>query len=133
MRSFMRILSVVLFSLAVFFVVTPRAEAVKAFKDEFEVVYVKADSKAPNDVALTAAVKEAKCAVCHMPETKKKRNAYGQELGKLLDRKKDAENKQKIREALEKVAAAKCNPKDPKSPTFGDLIRAGKLPCPKAK
>jgi hypothetical protein len=104
------------------------AQAIKPFKDAFEATYVKSDSKSPSDVALASAAKTAKCLICHMPESKKKRNLYGQQLGKLLDRKKDKDNTAKIRAALETVAALKANPADPQSPTFGELIHQGKLP-----
>lgn len=105
------------------------AHAVKAFKDEFEVKYVKADSKTPADVALAEAVAKARCSVCHMAKSKKLRNAYGQALDQLLDREADADNKAKIGEALDKVAGMKCDPKDAASPTFGDRIKQGQLPC----
>lgn len=107
-----------------------RAFAVKQFKDAFEAKYVKPQGSAAEEIALKKAVETAKCAICHAGETKKVRNAYGAELGKLLDRKKDKDDRAKIEAALEKVAAVKSNAKDPKSPTFGELIRQGKLPCP---
>jgi hypothetical protein len=104
------------------------AQAIKPFRDAFVATYVKSDSKSPSDLAWASAVKSAKCLICHLPENKKKRNLYGQQLGKLLDRKKDKDNAAKIRAALETVAALKANPADPQSPTFGELIHQGKLP-----
>ena len=104
------------------------AKADKAFRDEFIAKYVKPNSKDPKDVAFAQACEQAKCTICHEGLNKKKRNVYGQELAKLLKRDAEKENKPKIRSALDKVAALKANPKDPKSPTFGDLIKAGKLP-----
>jgi hypothetical protein len=38
------------------------------------------------------------------------------------------DNKDKIGEALDKAAQLKSKPGDSSSPTFGDLIKAGKLP-----
>ena len=110
------------------------AKADKAFRDEFIAKYVKPNSKDAKDVAFAQACEQAKCTICHEGLNKKKRNAYGQELAKLLKRDADKENKHKIQSALDKVAPLKTNPKDPKSPTFGDLIKAGKLPggTPKA-
>jgi len=61
---------------------TQSARAIKPFKEEFELKYVKAD-------------------------------------------KEDAE---KIRKALDTVAKMKSDPKDEKSPTFGELLQAGQLP-----
>lgn len=104
------------------------AMALKPFKDEFEAKYVKPDSKNPNDVALAKAVQEAKCLICHEGKSKKNRNAFGAQLDKLLSE-DDVENKKKIQEALEKVAAMKCDPQNPKSPTFGERIKQGKLPA----
>jgi cytochrome c2 len=100
------------------------AYAVKAFKDEFEAKYVKTDSAAP-----AAAVQQARCNICHLPKSKSLRNAYGQALGELLDREKDQDDKARIAAALEEVANKKANPSDPKSPTFGQRIKQGKLPC----
>ena len=94
------------------------AFAVKQFYDEFKEVYV-------NNGSLDAsAVAKAKCNICHVGKSKKDKNAYGKLLDELLDRKKDAKNPEKIREAFEKVAAAKS----PAGPTYGELFKEGKLP-----
>lgn len=98
------------------------AFAIKQFFDEFKEVYVKEGSP------LAAAVGEAKCNVCHVGKSKKNRNAYGEALSKLLDKKEDKKNVEKIRQALETVAAESSDPADAAAPTFGDLIAAGKLP-----
>ena len=106
-----------------------------AFREEFVAKYVKADSDAPKDKAFAEAVDKVGCKVCHAGTSKKNRNAYGRALAELLSRKTDTENKPKIRAALDKVALKHIDPKDAKSPTFGDLIKAGKLPGgePKSK
>lgn len=109
------------------------AHAIAPFKKQFEVKYVKKEPGSPAETALAAAVKKAKCNVCHVGKKKKDRNAYGDALAELLDRKKDSRNKEKILEALEKVAAMKSNPDDPSSPTYGELISQGKLPCEEDK
>ena len=111
------------------------AKAIKNFHAAFQSTYVKADSQDPKDLAFAVVVKEAKCHVCHEGKSKKKRNAYGRELSKLLDKKADKDNTQKIQATLKKVAAMKCNPDDKNSPTFGELIAQGKLPVaiPKKK
>ena len=103
----------------------PPAWAIKQFQDQFHAKY--AGEKA--DASFVALVKKtAKCNVCHLGKKKKDRNAYGQELSKLLDKKADKKDVKKIREALDKVAKMHLDPEDEKSPTFGDLIKAGKLP-----
>lgn len=98
------------------------------FKKEFESLYVKADSQDAKDQAFAAAVQDAKCMICHGAKSKKERNAYGKHLEKLLTE-DDGDNKAKIRNALEKVAAQKTDPSKPESPTFGERIRQGKLPA----
>ena len=111
------------------------AWAILPFAKEFSAKYVKKDSKEKKDQDFAKLVKEAKCNVCHMGKDKDDRNPYGVELAKLLDRKTDGDNKDKIQDALVKVEKLPSNPKDKKSPTFGDLIKAGKLPggTPKAE
>jgi len=96
------------------------AFAIKQFADEFKAVYVK------EGTPLAEAVATAKCNVCHVGESKKDRNAYGQALAERLDKKEDAKNVDKIRQALEEVAAL---PSAVDGKTFGDLIAEGKLPA----
>jgi hypothetical protein len=98
------------------------AFAIKQFADEFKEVYVK------EGTPLAAAVEEAKCNVCHKGKSKKDHNAYGEALAKLLDKKEDKTNKEKIRQALETVAKESSDPSKPDAPTFGDLLAEGKLP-----
>ena len=104
------------------------ALAVKQFSDQFNKLY-NVDKKDENKSDFANAVLEAKCYVCHQgKKSKKNRNRYGAQLSKLLDKKKDAKKPEKIVEALEKVAKMHTAAKDDKSPTFGELIKAGKLP-----
>jgi hypothetical protein len=98
------------------------AFAIKQFFDEFKDVYVTEGSP------LAAEVETAKCNVCHKGKSKKDRNAYGEALAKLLDKKEDKANKEKIREALETVAQESSDPATPDAPTFGALLAEGKLP-----
>ena len=102
------------------------AFAIKQFFDEFKTMYVKADSTDPAEKALATAVETEKCNVCHVGKSKKERNAYGEALAGLLDKKEDAKNVDKIRQALEEVAAL---PSAVAGKTFGDLIAEGKLPA----
>lgn len=101
------------------------AFAIKEFFDEFKAVYVKPDSSDANEKALAAEVETAKCNVCHAGSSKKERNPYGNALADLLDKKEDKKDTAKIRGALEKVAAM---PSGDGKPTFGELIKQGKLP-----
>jgi len=101
-----------------FLVSASPAFAVKQFYDEFKEVYV-------NNGNLDASVvAKAKCNLCHEGKSKKDKNAYGELLDKLLDRKKDARNPEKIRQAL----AAVESEKSPSGKTYGELIKEGNLP-----
>ena len=103
------------------------ANAMKPFREEFVAKYVKPDSTDAKEKAFAEAVQTAKCSVCHEGKTKNVRNVYGRALNKFIGE-DSAKNKEKIRAAFDKVAQLKSNPDDPNSPTFGDLIQAGKLP-----
>ena len=73
---------------------------------------------------------EAKCFLCHQGKKKKtNRNAYGQQLSELLDKKKDKKDVDKISAALKKVGDMPSNPKDPNSKTYAERIAAGRLPA----
>jgi len=98
------------------------AFAIKQFFDEFKEAYVKEGSP------LAAEVETAKCNVCHKGKSKKDRNAYGEALAKLLDKKEDKDNKDKIRQALQTVEKESSDPAKGDAPTFGGLIKEGKLP-----
>lgn len=98
------------------------AWAIKQFQDEFKELYVKEGSP------LAAEVERVKCNLCHAGTSKKERNAYGQALDERLDKKADKDDKEKIRKMLEEVAALPSDPAKPGSPTFGALIKEGKLP-----
>lgn len=115
-----RYVSVVAIGLALVAGSTAReAFAIKQFSDEFKALYVK------EGTPLATAVEAAKCNVCHAGKSKKERNAYGEALAGLLDKKEDKDNKEKIVKALEEVAKM---PSKEAGKTFGDLIAAGQLP-----
>lgn len=106
------------------------ASAYTEFRKEFIAKYVKKDSSDAKDKAFAEACDKAKCNICHEGKTKKSRNPYGQALDKLLSE-DDKEDAAKIKQSLEKVAAMKAK-KDAKA-TFGELLKAGKLPCEEKK
>ena len=105
-----------------------QARADKAFRDRFVARYVKADSNDAKDKTFAAVVEKAKCTICHEGKSKKNRNTYGKALAELLSRKTYTENTEKIEAALKKVEAKHFDPKNEKSPTFGEIIKSGKLP-----
>jgi hypothetical protein len=104
------------------------AFAIKQFFEEFKTMYVKPEGTDPAEKSLVAEVESAKCNVCHMGTSKKERNAYGNALADRLDKKEDAKNVEKIKKALEEVAALPSDPAKADSPTFGALLKEGKLP-----
>jgi hypothetical protein len=104
------------------------AQSRPTYKAVFVAKYVKPDSTEASDKAFAELVSKANCQVCHEPGMNRKlRNAYGKELAKLFDPPNE-KDKKKIDEVLEKVAAIHIDEKDPKSPTYGELIKQGKLP-----
>ncbi len=72
--------------------------------------------------------KTARCAICH-PKGKDKKswNNYGVALGKLMGAENEKDTK-KIVEALKKTEEQKSAVE---GKTFGDLLKAGKLPASK--
>jgi hypothetical protein len=104
-------------------------------------MYVKTDGS-DDDKAFAKATMEARCMVCHEPGNDRKlRNRYGKELAKLLipadwdaSKKYPGEtDKSKIDDALKKVAEMHVDPNDPKSLTYGELIKSGKMPGAESK
>ena len=107
-----------------------QASAIKQFSDVFAEKYFK-EAKTDEQKALAEAAAKAKCNVCHDSKSKSKKdhNPYGKELAKLLDKKADKDDKKKIETALTEVEKIKSVEGDPKAPTYGELIKKGKLPA----
>ena len=100
-----------------------QATARPPYNVEFKQKYLGEDTKMAKALG-----KDSSCNVCHVGMNKKKRNDYGAAFQKLLKKKG---GQPAIVEALEKVAKQRSNPKDDKSPTFGELIEEGTLPITK--
>ena len=126
-NALLRSVGMVVVAISLLGLVESLANAMKPFRDEFVAKYVKLDGTDAKEKTFAKAVQTAKCNVCHQGKSKKERNVYGRALNKFLSE-GDAKNKEKIRVALDKTAELRSNPADPKSPTFGELIEAGKLP-----
>jgi hypothetical protein len=125
--------SVVTAALLVFAFSAERAQSRPQYAKAFVAKYTKPDSTNADDKAFAEAVKSAKCGVCHEGDSKKNRNAFGKVLAEIIKPKdatdwKGEKDAKKIDEALEKAVAAHVDAKNDKSPTFADLIKAGKLP-----
>ena len=102
---------------------TSTATARPPYKKEFDATY--------KESKIADAAKKAKCNNCHYGKKKTMRNDYGKALSKHLSKKlynKLKGNKPKlaetVREALKKVLTEKSSSGE----TFGDRIKAGKLP-----
>lgn len=75
-----------------------------------------------------------KCYVCHQgKKSRKNHNEFGKPLVDMLDRKTDLKDEKKIKEAIAKVVAMKCDPKNEKSETYLDRIKASKWPAGELK
>jgi hypothetical protein len=136
-------LSVLVVLVGVWALMTGPAEAQPTFKPFFDEKYFPKEG----DTAMKKAHTMSSCNFCHIGgatnEERKNRNAYGQALAKRLNA-KDAMDlsfasklktpdvykkaQDKIRKALDAVEKEPSDPKDKKSPTFGDLLKEGKLP-----
>jgi hypothetical protein len=114
-------------AMAMLLATTRPALATKPFKDEFDKKYNVKSPSSDTEKSLAEKVNTAKCNVCHEGTSKKKRNVYGQAVNVYL-KKADMKDIAKIQEALAKVEADHSVKGDDKSPTFGDLIKQGKLP-----
>ena len=102
------------------------AHAIPDFQKVFIKEYIEKHKDAKYKEYVT---KKVKCYLCHQgKKSKKNHNPYGEELSKLLDKKKDKKDVKKTTEALAKVGKMPSNPKDKKSPTYADLIAKGELP-----
>jgi hypothetical protein len=106
-----------------------RPQYAKEFAEHY---HAKADSDKAEEKALFEAVDKAKCSVCHEGQNRKNRNAYGKELAKLFSPPNEKKN-EKIDEVFDKVSEMHIDPNDSKSPTYGELIKHGKLPASESK
>jgi hypothetical protein len=102
------------------------ALAVVQFQNVFLKEYI--DKHENKEFAKSVKEMKVKCLICHQGKKRTNHNPYGIHLVELLDRKKDLKDVEKIKAALDKVAKMHSDPKDEKSPTYGELIAAGKLP-----
>jgi hypothetical protein len=113
-------------AVAVGWTATP-AYAVEEFYKEFAAKYSKPKSKNRNEVALSRAIEQAKCTICHPNDDKHKLTSYGTAVAVLIN-KYDKDKKKKIQETFDKVANRRSDSYDPKSATFGEQIKQGKIP-----
>jgi cytochrome c2 len=102
------------------------ASAIIQFYMEYKKGYL--DSHPDKEYAATVNKATNRCFVCHQGKQRKHHNPFGKHLVELLDRKTDLRDKEKINAAIKKVVAMHVDPKDDKSETYLDRIKAGKWP-----
>lgn len=107
------------------------ADAIPIFAKVFKQDYL--DNNTHKEFAEEASKAPNSCLVCHQgAKNRKNRNAFGKEVGKLLNKKDNSkptpENMAKITEALKKAMEMHVDPKDDKSETYLDRVKAGKYP-----
>ena len=111
--------------LAIAFVAATEANARPQYQKAFQAKYTK-----------VTAAKKAKCNVCHRKkkagEKGKPRNDYGVALQKSIP-KKNCKVVAKIVEALTKTEKVKVSKDKKEKVTYGDRLKAGKLPAAPAK
>jgi hypothetical protein len=123
MRKFALILSLVVLAVG-----AEQAFAIAQYQAAFLKAYI---NDHPDKEFQKYVKTKARCNVCHQGKASIKNvhhNAYGKHLVELLDPETDKKDAKKIKEALDKVAKMHSDPKDEKSPTYGDLIKKGQLP-----
>ena len=125
-----RVLSLaVVFGIAMSWTASP-AFAIKPFNDQFKATY----SKNNENKEFVKLMEEAKCNLCHIEGAKKeKRNEFGEAVATLLKKKEfDAERlkkePEKCKEEMEKAFKKAEEMKAKDGMTFGEKIKAGKLP-----
>jgi hypothetical protein len=117
-----------LFPLAILFIawLASPAGAVLQFYNVFKAEYL--DNHPDQEFATFVKKPANRCFVCHQGKVRKNHNPYGDHLVELLDRRKDAKNKEKILAAIKQVEVLPFDPNDPDGETYLDRIQASKWP-----
>jgi cytochrome c2 len=97
---------------------------------QFYNVFAKEHLDTHLDKEFAAAVKKAavRCYICHQGKNRKNHNPFGDHLVEMLDRKKDLRDVKKISESIKKALEMHVDPKDEKSETYADRLKASKWP-----
>jgi cytochrome c2 len=115
-----------LLAIPLLFATASPASAVLKFYEVFKKEYL--DTHKDKKFAEAVGKADVKCLVCHQGKNRKAHNAFGEELDKLLDRKKDLKDEKKISESIKKVLAMRVDPKNEKSETYLDRLTHSKWP-----
>jgi cytochrome c2 len=97
---------------------------------QFYNVFAKEHLDTHADKEFAAAVKKpaVRCFVCHQGKNRKNHNPFGDHLVEMLDRKKDLRDVEKISASIKKALEMHVDPKDEKSETYADRLKASKWP-----
>ena len=97
---------------------------------QFYNVYAKEYLDTHPDKEYAAAVKKAavRCLICHQGKKRTNHNPFGDYLVEMLDRKKDLRDVKKISASIKKALEMHVDPKDDKSETYLDRVKASKWP-----
>ena len=97
---------------------------------QFYNVFAKEHLDTHSDKEFAAEVKKAavRCLVCHQGKNRKNHNPFGDHLVEMLDRKKDLRDVEKISASIKKALEMHVDPKDEKSETYMDRLKASKWP-----
>ena len=102
------------------------AHALLQFYKVWAEVYL--TDNANEEYVKAASDKKTQCMLCHQGKNRKNHNPYGEHLAVLLDKREHIRDLEKIKEALAKVGKMHVDPKDEKSKTYDERIKAGELP-----
>ena len=97
---------------------------------QFYNVFAKEHIDTHPDKEFAKAVKKPsdRCFVCHQGKNRKNHNEFGKYLVEMLDRKKDLRDVEKISASIKKALEIHVDPKDEKSETYMDRLKASKWP-----
>ena len=102
------------------------AAAVVQFYKEYEKQYL--DTHPDKEYAAAVKKPAVRCLVCHQGKNRKNHNPFGDHLVEMLDRKKDLRDVEKISASIKKALEMHVDPKDEKSETYADRLKASKWP-----
>ena len=130
----MKKLMVFVLCFCMLFALTTQVSALNIFKKGFVAKYELDDPKTPSRGRLAAAVRTAKCNLCHVPdEDKEFRNEYGQALESYLDARdfsktRQQEEPKKVQAEIFEALIRAEKDKSSSGETYGERILKGVLP-----
>src|SRR5688500_7164930 len=102
------------------------AAAVVQFYNAYAKEYL--DTHPDKEYAAAVTKAAGRCLVCHQGKKRTNHNPFGDYLVEMLDRKKDLRDAKKISASIKKALEMHADPKDDKSETYLDRVKASKWP-----